>query len=157
VTADITSWGQALVGGLVGAVVGAVASARAIVYQQGKSEESAREGALAALAVELEHVINTGANPKPLAFAPVPSDAYRQAMPYIGRLPEDVRLKVLKMGSAVSAYNAAVEYYNPLGPQQYSPKRENQVRALASDATSKATDALAALRCSVPTLAPPSP
>jgi hypothetical protein len=42
VTADITSWGQALVGGLVGAVVGALASARAIVYQQDKSEESTR-------------------------------------------------------------------------------------------------------------------
>ncbi len=153
-TADVTSWSQALFGGLVGAVVGAFASYRAIVWQQGKSEASARQGALAALDAELEHVMKTGANPKPLAFAPMPNDAYRQAMPYIGGLPEDVRQKVLEMGSAVSAYNAAVAYYNPLGPDQYTAQRENQVRALATDATSRANHALAAMRSLEPSLTP---
>jgi hypothetical protein len=126
--------------------VGAIISSGTLLYLQDRQEKSAENSALAALAIELDHVVKvvpkTESAEKEVAFNPMPSDAYRQALPYIRSLHEDTLDQLMDAELAIAAYTASAEFFLIHGPNE---SREKRTRLMGEEAQKKAGDALEVL------------
>lgn len=118
--------------GLMGAVVGAVVSSGFLLFQQGRAAASARTSAMAALEIELEHTELVAANPKEIAFTPIPNDVYVQALPYLAKLDRTTLERIVDAAIAISAYNANALFFQTHGA--LDPSWENRAKTSASSA-----------------------
>ena len=131
--------------GLIGVIVGAVLSAGGFGVREHWANQRARSAALNALRTEFDLVEEVGREPKSVAFRPMPTDAYRQALAYVSTLDQDVKKQVLNAGLAISAYNASAEFFNTQGAldRSWQPRTE-ELAIAATERAAEARDSLPA-------------
>ena len=144
---EVSSWGQALVGGFAGAIVGAAVTLVAthqILRHDTKlatdASASRRTDALTAVVAEFRHIYRMKDRSAVAGTQlPMPRDAYEMALPYFPTIPIAERTRLFEAGYRVATYNAVAASYNARSanhPESYTPSNDNKVRGLAEDAVS---------------------
>jgi hypothetical protein len=107
---------------------------------QWRVEVRARKDAISALLIELAQVVKVGNEPKgeAPAFTPMPSDAYRLALPALSRRSKGEQAVVGDAALAVAAYNASAGAFNNNFKEAQAAGRLKRTTDLARSARVKA-------------------